>query len=584
LFAVIAPRSRTVALFSACAIVYGIVSFQSWKTTTGDEPHYLILAHSIAFDWDTDLSNNYEPAIIRQLYGFSETIDPHARALPGTTEMRSVHVVGLPTLLAPVLRLGGGIATARLAMVAISALAAVQLWLLLEESVGGPLLPRLVGWAAAALCVPTLIQSAQVFPDVVAPLVLIVGLRLLRDGSTTALIGVALIAALLWWLQFRYAPLVALLVTGMVARAGSVRRAAIPVCIVAAAELLQMALYWRWFGDVSPIASQHLFFGRVDPLALIRVDALAKPFFSPSLGLFPFAPVMILGAVGAGVAAARFGAWGWCVLAAACAYVAVLITGSQAWSLPARYAMVVVPLLAVAVSVTIQRFGRIRPIALVLLGLSLAVGVLAARDLSVLYPTGSDVGRVPIVREMAWMWPRFTREEFIFPAAAGSRNTGRLIDGGVAVAVPADPAGALLFGPYWPMSAGAYEAAFRVAIQAESDDVVVAVLDVGVAPYPTIITRRELTARDTPDGLWRTIYLPFLLETDASGLEVRVLHTGRGTVSVSQIRVERAPELRRTDTGLLVAWVTGIVLGAVGLWWIDRRGGWGGSAKPAALR
>jgi hypothetical protein len=70
---------------------------------SGDEAHYLAIAHSIAFDHDLDLANNYgaaEPLIGGG--GLAPEYHIHA-GVNGV--MRPVHDVGLPLLFAPVVRI-----------------------------------------------------------------------------------------------------------------------------------------------------------------------------------------------------------------------------------------------------------------------------------------------------------------------------------------------------------------------------------------------------------------------------------------------------------------------------------------------
>jgi hypothetical protein len=66
---------------------------------TGDEPHYLAITHSIAFDGDLDLSNNYganEPLV------GGGVLAPEAHVRPGVGGIaRPVHDIGLPLLFAP---------------------------------------------------------------------------------------------------------------------------------------------------------------------------------------------------------------------------------------------------------------------------------------------------------------------------------------------------------------------------------------------------------------------------------------------------------------------------------------------------
>jgi hypothetical protein len=70
---------------------------------SGDEPHYLAIAHSIAFDGDLDVGNNYgaaEPLIM------SGSLVPEAHRRHGVDgTYRPIHDVGLPLLIAPYVRL-----------------------------------------------------------------------------------------------------------------------------------------------------------------------------------------------------------------------------------------------------------------------------------------------------------------------------------------------------------------------------------------------------------------------------------------------------------------------------------------------
>lgn len=66
---------------------------------SGDDPHYQMIAHSLAFDGDIDLSNNY--ADTTNLVG-AGSLTPEAHALPGKDgRLRPVHDIGLPVLSVP---------------------------------------------------------------------------------------------------------------------------------------------------------------------------------------------------------------------------------------------------------------------------------------------------------------------------------------------------------------------------------------------------------------------------------------------------------------------------------------------------
>src|SRR5262245_60252522 len=58
----------------------------------GDAPHYLIIAHSLAFDGDLDLSNDYGAGT---KLVFEGTLAPELHARPSGSALRPVHDVGL---------------------------------------------------------------------------------------------------------------------------------------------------------------------------------------------------------------------------------------------------------------------------------------------------------------------------------------------------------------------------------------------------------------------------------------------------------------------------------------------------------
>lgn len=80
------------------AVSWGLITHSTYAGS-GDEPHYLVIAHSLAFDRDLDVANNYgadEPLIS------GGSLPPDAHVQPGRGGvLRPVHDVGLPVLAAP---------------------------------------------------------------------------------------------------------------------------------------------------------------------------------------------------------------------------------------------------------------------------------------------------------------------------------------------------------------------------------------------------------------------------------------------------------------------------------------------------
>ena len=82
-------------------VLWGLITHGTYAGS-GDEPHYLAIAHSIAFDGDLDLSNNY--GANESLIG-GGVLRPEAHVRPGVNGVaRPVHDVGMPLAFAPYIR------------------------------------------------------------------------------------------------------------------------------------------------------------------------------------------------------------------------------------------------------------------------------------------------------------------------------------------------------------------------------------------------------------------------------------------------------------------------------------------------
>ena len=78
--------------------LWGLITHGTYAGT-GDEPHYEIMAHSLAFDHDLDVTNDYADPTNLALGGHFEA---GAHAQPGKDgRLRPVHDIGMPVLFAP---------------------------------------------------------------------------------------------------------------------------------------------------------------------------------------------------------------------------------------------------------------------------------------------------------------------------------------------------------------------------------------------------------------------------------------------------------------------------------------------------
>ena len=176
------------APFLTALMVYLTAWLIMQPLTTGDEPHYFILASSIVTDRDVDLSNNYEDDIIRRYYFIPEIV-PYVIDIRGDGTWMSIHYIGLSLLISPILYLGGAVQAVRLELILISAVLAHQTFRLLEDTRIAERALIWPVWASVALCLPLLAYSNQVFPEITAALLTVYGARVVfaREPSIQSL-------------------------------------------------------------------------------------------------------------------------------------------------------------------------------------------------------------------------------------------------------------------------------------------------------------------------------------------------------------------------------------------------------------
>src|SRR5215218_6391822 len=112
---------RTLALwlllFGVYAATLGLDAFAG-SDYGGDEPHYLLAAHSIVHDGDVDVLDEYDERAYAAFY--PHELAPHGEKTDG--RLNEPHGVGFPLLIAPAYALGGAKAV-ELFLAALAALA-----------------------------------------------------------------------------------------------------------------------------------------------------------------------------------------------------------------------------------------------------------------------------------------------------------------------------------------------------------------------------------------------------------------------------------------------------------------------------
>lgn len=178
---------------------------RTWRAT-GDEPHYLLAAHSLVTDGDFDLANNYDRLDYLAFY-LSRDIERQVRTdLAGRQYLN--HQPGLPVLIAPAYALAGRVGV--LVFQAMLGGVLAGLTFKLAALVSDDKRAALLSTCFVAFSPPLFFYNYLVYPELAAAL-LTTGLLYVavRDRRPTPLaVGMCCLAlALLPWLNRRFVPL-----------------------------------------------------------------------------------------------------------------------------------------------------------------------------------------------------------------------------------------------------------------------------------------------------------------------------------------------------------------------------------------
>jgi hypothetical protein len=325
--------------FAAAAIGTGVRGSHGAQTT-GDEPHYLLTAHSLAEDGDLDLRDDLGADAYRPWHEVG--LDPQEKVLDDG-RMVSPHDPLLPALLAAPLALGGWVA-AKLALAALAAALAALLLVVAVRRFGIPVVPAALVVGTFAASAPFAVYGTQVYPEIPAALAVVAAV-----GGFAA--PVAVIA--LPWLSVKYAVVAAALALL------TLRRRWWLLGVYAAAAAVFLVAHKAWYGGWTPYAAGDHFSGGEltvvghDPDYAGRARRLLGLLVDRTFGLAVWQPAWLLVVPAlAALAARRERRWlvvavplvlGWLVAT----FVALTMHG---WWWPGRQLVVVLPLAVLAIA------------------------------------------------------------------------------------------------------------------------------------------------------------------------------------------------------------------------------------------
>ena len=286
-------------LFVYTIIVLGLVG--QIHEPTGDEPHYLIITHSIIKDGDIYLENNYLNKDYLTFFPHS-SIDPHI-SLDKYGRWLPSHGIGLPILFAVPYSLLGLLGV-RLFLAFVAALLAMNIFYLIKELLGNEKIAFMT-CIFVTLTSPLLFYSYTVYPETMAALILVYSTRVLfkvynkQHVSKYGYFLCGILMAYLPWLGIKYVMLmIPLTILFFIYNKNEKIRIITPAII---SSFLYIVFMLKMFGSLSPtnfvngVSSVDNYF----PVSnLFSPTKIASYFFDQQVGLIFDAPIYILCIVG----------------------------------------------------------------------------------------------------------------------------------------------------------------------------------------------------------------------------------------------------------------------------------------------
>lgn len=357
------PRRPSILFFFLPLTVY--LALLPWaaghRQPDGDEPYYLLVTHSLAYDFDADLTNNYAHGDWRRF--MDRAIEPQPGDPVGPNgEQYSRHNEMLPLTLAPAYRLGGKMG----ALAAMAVMTAALAWMALRlarhyaaEHPGG----ALAAFALAAFGPPLVLYSYQVWVEVPAALLAAAALdRILTldgkrswgsDWGSKEWLGIGIPLLLLPLVKIRFMLIaVPLLALGWW-HAGRPRRPLMILAALLGAVAGGMLLYNQLVYS-NPLKIHT--WQEVDPHHYSLGSYLQGGFglfYDAAFGLFGCAPVWLLLIPATVLLIARRSRLLFHLLVLSAPYLIVVAPRLEwygGWSPPFRYALIALPLLTVALA------------------------------------------------------------------------------------------------------------------------------------------------------------------------------------------------------------------------------------------
>lgn len=352
----------------------------SWYAD-GDEPHYLLLTHSLVVDRDFNLENNYRLGDYLPFYPIGLRPDDHHTLLNHHQEEVPVHDVGLSVLLVPGYAFEGRLG-AMIELNLLGALAALGVFTLALQ-IGATQHGALFAWALFAFTSPLVVFSSQIFPEIVGATfsvwAMIGFVRIVQANRWSHLVLVGLLLGFLPWFSMRFwdisVPLFLIIALYILANREAngwrvVSKRLLSLFLPLMVSLTVFALFdLRYYNTIVPNAGYVFLTSQPERRSywMFNEKGVLGLLFDRAYGLLPATPIYVIALAGAVVSLRRKSMqerWVIMTMLSVSALATILpafnVWWSGGWSPPSRYLVSSVTLWApLAALVVLDRKARV---------------------------------------------------------------------------------------------------------------------------------------------------------------------------------------------------------------------------------
>jgi len=328
-FEALSPCRKSLLLFCAALVLFAAGSLlltSAGITFGGDEPHYLLISHSLLRDGDLDLADNYSNRDYARYMLFEGKIAPHVVAGAKAGSQYSFHSPGISFLMLPFYALGSLfegrllVFILRLGMAFWGALFSLQVYLY-ARSEWEAAETAIQLWALTSFTAPIFFYAIHIYPEILVAALSLAAFRIFRFSPSLsrikAALGGFLVSSLIWFHALKYIFIsIPLFLYGLLTvRKKASRRACLWLYLLAAAAVVLLYLQFQktvygtyslsavsWAQDMTDTGEEFLRFAKTLLFQIPlrdRWETWAGYFLDQRDGLLLYAPLYFFALLGA---------------------------------------------------------------------------------------------------------------------------------------------------------------------------------------------------------------------------------------------------------------------------------------------